>query len=74
MRNKASDRGALFWTGKYKDQRMTYRTAIYQWDKLCDQAEVKCAIHQLRHTAATELVNSGVSVGTVRRLLGHRNL
>ena len=33
-----------------------------------------CDIHQLRHTAATELVNSGVGVGTVRRLLGHRNL
>ena len=27
----------------------------------------KCEIHQLRHTAATEIVNSGV--GTVRRLL-----
>ena len=33
-----------------------------------------CKIHQLRHTAAPEVVNSGVSVGTVRRLLGHRNL
>ncbi len=31
-----------------------------------------CEIHQLRHTAATELVNSGV--GTVRWLLGHLNL
>ena len=38
------------------------------------QAGVKCGIHQLRHTAATELVNSGVGVGTVRQLLGHRNL
>ena len=28
----------------------------------------------LRHRAATELVNSGVGIGTVRRLLGHRNL
>ena len=31
-----------------------------------------CDIHQLRHTAAAELVNSGV--GTVRQLPGHRNL
>ena len=53
---------------------MSYRAALHQWTKLCDQAEVKCQIHQLRHTAATELVNSGVGVGTVRRLLGHRNL
>jgi len=51
-----------------------FRTALYQWTKLCERAEVKCEIHQLRHTAATELVNSGVGVGTVRQLLGHRNL
>ncbi len=31
-------------------------------------------IHHPRYTAATELVNSGVGVGTVRQLLGHRNL
>lgn len=49
-------------------------SAYYQWTKLCEQAGVKCEIHQLRHTAATELVNSGVGVGTVRWLLGHRNL
>ncbi len=49
-------------------------SAYYQWIELCEQAGVKCEIHQLRHTAATELVNSGVGVGTVRWLLGHRNL
>ena len=74
LRTEDLTAGPLFRTGKYKDQRMSYRTALYQWTKLCDQAEVKCEIHQLRHTAATELVNSGVGVGTVRRLLGHRNL
>ncbi|MBT3603928.1 MAG: tyrosine-type recombinase/integrase [Candidatus Latescibacteria bacterium] len=35
---------------------------------------MECEIHQLRHTAATTLMNSGVGIGTVRRLLGHRNL
>ncbi len=74
LRTEDLTAGPLFRTGKYKDQRMSYRTALYQWTKLCEQAEVKCEIHQLRHTAATELVNSGVGVGTVRRLLGHRNL
>ena len=74
LRTEDLTAGPLFRTGKYKDQRMSYRAALHQWTKLCDQAEVKCQIHQLRHTAATELVNSGVGVGTVRRLLGHRNL
>jgi site-specific recombinase XerD len=31
-------------------------------------------IHQTRHTVATDLVNDGVSVTAVRRLLGHKNL
>ena len=74
LRNEDLTAGPLFRTGKYKDQRMSYGTALYQWTKLCGQAGVKCGIHQLRHTAATELVNSGVGVGTVRQLLGHRNL
>ena len=74
LRNEDLTAGPLFRTGKYKDQRMTYSTAYYQWTKLCERADVKCNIHQLRHTTATELVNSGVGVGTVRQLLGHRNL
>lgn len=74
LRTEDLTAGPLFRTGKYKDQRMTYSTAYYQWTKLCERADVKCNIHQLRHTTATELVNSGVGVGTVRQLLGHRNL
>ena len=74
LRNEDLTMGLLFRTGKYKDQRMSYGTVLYQWTKLCERAEVKCGIHQLRHTTATELVNSGVGVGTVRQLLGHRNL
>ena len=42
--------------------------------KMHGQWVVQCEIHQLQHTAATELVNSGVGVGTVRQILGHRNL
>jgi integrase/recombinase XerD len=28
-------------------------------------------MHQLRHAHGTELINSGVSIGAVRRRLGH---
>jgi len=31
-------------------------------------------IHQLRHSAATQMLNEGVGIGAVRRLLGHKNL
>ena len=74
LRTEDLTAGPLFRTGKYKDQRMSYRAVLHQWTKLREEVGVKCEIHQLRHTAATELVNNGVGVGTVRRLLGHRNL
>ena len=47
---------------RYKKLGNANESAYYQWTKRCEQ------------TAATELVNSGVGVGTVRQLLGHRNL
>ena len=76
LRNEDLTAGPLFRTGKYKDQRMSYQHRVHSINgqSCVNRAEVKCQIHQLRHTAATELVNSGVGVGTVRQLLGHRNL
>jgi site-specific recombinase XerD len=32
------------------------------------------AIHQLRHAHATELVNDGVSLATIRKRLGHKHI
>ena len=45
-RNEDLTAGPLFRTGKYKDQRLSYGTALYQWTKLCERAEVKCEIHR----------------------------
>jgi len=44
------------------------------WQKYAAAAGVTAAIHQLRHSHATELVNDGVSLQTIRKRLGHRNL
>ena len=32
------------------------------------------SLHQLRHAHATELINDGVSLATIRKRLGHKNL
>jgi site-specific recombinase XerD len=56
---------------------MGYRAAAYRWQQLLKEAgleEAGYTIHQTRHTVATDLVNDGVSVTAVRRLLGHKNL
>ena len=34
----------------------------------------KITVHSLRHTYATHLIESGVSLQTVQRLLGHSNI
>lgn len=56
------------------NQAMDYTTARRAWQRYCRSAGVTATIHQLRHSRATELVRGGVPLGTVRKLLGHRNL
>ncbi len=51
-----------------------YRTAHKAWSRYCRKAGVKASIHALRHTFATRLLNEGVSLAVVRKLLGHRNM
>ena len=53
---------------------LRYQSAQEHWAGYCRQAKVICTLHQLRHTHATELVNEGVSLTTIRKRLGHKNL
>jgi integrase/recombinase XerD len=53
---------------------LRYQSVQERWAGYCAQAGVSCTLHQLRHTHATELVNGGVSLVTIRKRLGHKNL
>ena len=53
---------------------LRYQSAHALWARYCEKAGVRCTLHQLRHTHATELVNAGVSLATIRKRLGHKNL
>ncbi len=50
------------------------RPAQRRWATYCASAGVNATLHQLRHTHVTELVNDGVSLATIRKRLGHKNL
>jgi integrase/recombinase XerD len=53
---------------------LRYASAQELWSKYCRAAGVQVSLHQLRHSHATELINDGVPVETVRKRLGHRNI
>ena len=53
---------------------LRYQSVHELWQKYAATADVTAAIHQLRHSHATELVNDGVSLQIIRKRLGHRNL
>ncbi len=53
---------------------LRYQSVQALWTRYCTRAGVMCTLHQLRHTHATELVNAGVSLATIRKRLGHKNV
>lgn len=53
---------------------LEYSVVHYAWQKYCNQAGVKATIHQLRHSRASQLIQAGVPVTTVRKQLGYRNV
>jgi integrase/recombinase XerD len=53
---------------------LRYQSMQERWGRYCSQAGVVCTLHQLRHSHATELINGGVSLPTIRKRLGHKNL
>ena len=53
---------------------LRYQSVQERWAGYCALAGVQCSLHQLRHTHATELVNDGVSLATIRKRLGHKRI
>jgi integrase/recombinase XerD len=67
--------GLLFRALKNGDgEALRYQSIQQRWAAYCMAAGVTCTIHQLRHSHATEMVNGGVSLGTIRKRLGHKSI
>jgi len=75
LRKHNYQRGPVFRAHKnYQGGALRYQSAQAKWDKYCQQAGIDCTLHQLRHAHATELVNDGVSLATIRKRLGHKHI
>ncbi len=61
--------GPLFITAR--KERATYDWAYYWWSKIMQQLNIEYTLHQLRHTAISKWINSGMNVMAVKRLAGH---
>lgn len=53
---------------------LRYQSVQERWQLYTQRAGVSCTLHQLRHSHATELVNGGVSLATIRKRLGHQHI
>jgi site-specific recombinase XerD len=53
---------------------LRYQSVQERWQRYRTAAGIACTLHQLRHSHATELVNGGVSLATIRKRLGHTNV
>jgi site-specific recombinase XerD len=47
------------------------RQRLHHWGHLCD---VEVTPHRLRHTFATRLINQGISLVSLQKLMGHKHL
>jgi len=61
----------LWLNGERPMQAHQVRLRLHHWGRLCD---VEVTPHRLRHTFATRLINQGVSLPSLQKLLGHKFL
>lgn len=75
LRATGYTRGPLFRAGKnHIGGPLRYSSAESLWRGYCQTAGERIGLQQLRHTHATELINDGVPVETVRKRLGHKKI
>ena len=74
LKDRGYTHGPLFRAEKnHVGGSLRYASVQELWAKYRAAAHVDATIHQLRHAHASELVNAGVSLETIRRRLGHAN-
>ncbi len=63
--------GLIFPGVRSSEKPFAYRN---HWEKALKDAGIKCRYHDLRHTAASIIVNGGIKIHTAKRILGHSTI
>lgn len=55
-------------------KRMHKDTVSHQFKALADACNIKAHFHNLRHTAATHMIKSGIHIEIIQKILGHSDI
>ena len=64
----------FFWNRKRKSLGLSVKAIQKAMDRYCEQAGIQGSCHRLRHTFATQLLENGAQLLTVRDCLGHSSV
>jgi len=73
-RKRLNKTSGYFFTGIKSNLPLSYKDLTRICQKLSKHTGIKFTAHTLRHTAATELLNQGLDIYMVSRVLGHTDI
>ncbi len=64
---------AVFWNRKRPQQTLSIKAIQKKIERYAKAAGIKATCHQLRHTFASNLLEQGAEIVTIKELLGHES-
>lgn len=66
--------GCLFWNQKRKGEPLSVKAIQKKVERYAKEAGVKASCHSLRHTFASNLLEEGAEIVSIKEFLGHRSV
>jgi len=66
--------GYFFWNQKRKSKPLSVKAIQKKMERYVKAAEIKASCHSLRHTFASNLLEEGAAVVSIKEFLGHGSI